>query len=115
MPRTSERQKAINESAVSMNRLRKHYMILLITKASKHFINNSFKACDLQCINHVKLNKNRYLELRKKNRIYEGRSVFMRHIKDKAGKKQCMNDKEFLLTCRMSRFFLKISRCIKGS
>ena len=80
-------------------------MMLLMTKASKHLINNRFKALALQQINHVKLKKT--LEPRKKNRIYRDRSIFMRHPKDKAGEKQHMSDKDFLRTNRMSRKVLK--------
>ena len=57
----------------------------------------------IQYINYVRLVNNRYLVPHQKNRIFKGRSVFMRHLKDKVGQKMCLNDQEFLRTCRMSR------------
>ena len=83
----SERQKRINESSASLNRLRQYYMLLLATKASKALINATFKVYALQYINYVKLVNNRYLQPRRKNRIYKGRSIFMRHLHDKVGNK----------------------------
>ena len=103
MPRTSERKQRIAESATSLNRMRKHYVLLLATKASQQMLNNFFNVYSIQCINHSKLVKNRYLKPRNKNRIYKGPSVFIRHLKGKVGRKYYFNDKEFLRTCRMGR------------
>ena len=84
-------------------RLKKHLMLLTACKVSKTLINATFKAYALQYINYVKLVNNRYLEPRGKNRVYKGRSVFMRHLHDKVGEKEYMNEKEFLRTYRMNR------------
>ena len=94
MPRASERQKRINDSAASLNRLRKDYVLLLATKAPKTIINSTFKVHALQCVNYVKLVNNRYLEPRGKCRKHKGKSVFMRHLRGKVGQKKHMNDKE---------------------
>lgn len=103
MPRTSERQRKINECAASLNRMRKYYILLVASKCSKKIINNAFKVYSIQYINYTKLVNNRYLKPRKKNRIYKGRSVFLRHLHEKVGRKKYMNDREFLRTYRMSR------------
>ena len=96
MPRISERSKRISDSAGSLMRLKKHLMLLTACKVSKTLINATFKAYALQYINYVKLVNNRYLEPRGKNRVYKGRSVFMRHLHDKVGEKEYMNEKDFL-------------------
>ena len=103
MPRISERSRRISDSAGSLMRLKKHLMLLTACKVSKTLINATFKAYALQYINYVKLVNNRYLEPRGKNRVYKGRSVFMRHLHDKVGEKEHMNEKEFLRTYRMNR------------
>ena len=96
MPRISERSRQISDSAGSLMRLKKHLMLLTACKVSKTLINATFKAHALQYVNYVKLVNNRYLEPRGKNRIYKGRSAFMRHLHDKVGEKEYMNEKEFL-------------------
>ena len=103
MPRISERSRRISDSAGSLMRLKKHLMLLTACKVSKTLINATFKAHALQHVNHVKLVNDRYLEPRGKNRVYKGRSVFMRHLHDKVGEKEYMNEKEFLRTYRMNR------------
>ena len=79
MPRLSEGQqyinksaaslKQINESSVSLNRLRQYYILLVVTKSSKKLINTTFKVYALQYINYVKLVNNQYLKSHRKNRI----------------------------------------------
>ena len=103
MPRTSERQRKINEVAASLNRMKKYYILLVASKCSRTIINNAFKVHMIQYIKYTKLTNTRYLKPRKKNRTYKGRSVFMRHLHDKVGRKKYMNDREFLQTYRMSR------------
>lgn len=103
MPRTSERQKKINESAASLNRLRKYYVLLVATKSSQRLINTFHKVHAIQYINYCTLVNNRYLKPRNKNRTFKGRSVFMRHLKDHVGNKKYLNDQEFLRAYRMSR------------
>ena len=89
--RMSEYQKWINKSSASLNHLCQYYMLLLARKASKALINTTFKVYALQYINYIKLVNNRYLQPRRKNRIYKGRSIFMRHLHDKVGNKPCYN------------------------
>ena len=103
MPRTSERKQRVAESAASLNRMRKYYVLLVATKASKQMVDNCFNVYSIQHINHSKLLNNRYLKPRNKNRIYKGPSVFIRHLKGKVGRKYYFNDKEFLRTYRMGR------------
>ena len=103
MPRTSERKQRVAESTASLNRVRKCYVLLVATKASKQMIDSCFNVYFIQCVNHSKLVNNRYLEPRNKNRIYKGPSVFIRHLKGKVGRKHYFNDKEFLRTHRMGR------------
>ena len=102
MSRSSERSRRIIDSAGSLNRLRKHLILFTACEASKTIINNAFKECALQCINYVKLVNNHYLEPRGKHRKHAGRSVFMRHHRDKLVPKELMNDKEFLSIYRIN-------------
>ena len=69
MPRTSERKQRIAESAASLNRMRKYYVLLVATKASKQMLDNFFNVYSIQCMNHSKLVNNRYLKPRNKNRM----------------------------------------------
>ena len=84
-------------------RLKKHLMLLTSCKSSKTLVNATFKAHASQCINHVKLVNDRCIELRGKNRAHKCRSVFMRHLHDRVGKKEHTNEKEFLRAYRMNR------------
>ena len=103
MPRRSERKQRIAESAASLNRMRKHCVLLAATKASKQMLDNFCDVCSVQCTNHSKLVNNRCLKPRNKNRMCKGPSVFIRHLKGKVGRKYYFNDKEFLRTHRMGR------------
>ena len=74
-------------------KLRKHFILLTTCKLSKTLINATFKSRALQNINYVELVNNRCVEPRGKHRNHKSRSAFMRHLHEKVGAKEYMNEK----------------------